>query len=145
MVWVDDTVKELPKDHSPPTPVSVTPPDKVVPLVVIVLPVVVERNVIVPVLFQTVPATKDILPDTARVGVVPVAKVTVPADTVISKQVNVPVIVTVYVDAWSKNTESAAVGALAPLEPPELALQLVVVVVQVPVPPTQYLFAIVYS
>jgi hypothetical protein len=33
------------------------------------------------------------------VGAEPVAKVTVPADTVISKQVNAPVIVTVYVPA----------------------------------------------
>ena len=55
----------------------------------------VELNVIVPVLFQTVAATKDIPPEMANVGVVPVANVTVPADTVILKQANAPVIVTV--------------------------------------------------
>ena len=53
---------------------------------------------------------------------------------------------TVYVPAWSKNTESDAVGTAAPLEPPEEADQFVVDdVFQVPVPPTQYLFAINYS
>jgi hypothetical protein len=53
--------------------------------------------------------------------------------------------VTVYVPAWSKKTLSATVGTLAPLAPPLLALQLVVLVVfHVPVPPTQYLSAIIY-
>jgi hypothetical protein len=53
--------------------------------------------------------------------------------------------VTVYVPAWSKKTLSATVGTLAPLGPPLLALQLVVLVVfHVPVPPTQYLSAIIY-
>jgi hypothetical protein len=78
---------------------TVTGQDKVTPLVVTVLTATEELNVIVPVLFHTVLAASDILPDTASVGVVPVAKVTVPADTVISKQVNAPVIVTVYVAA----------------------------------------------
>jgi hypothetical protein len=56
---------------------------------------VVALNVIVPVLLQTVLAVVDQLPDTARVGLVPVANVTVPALTVRSRQVNPPVIVTV--------------------------------------------------
>jgi hypothetical protein len=43
----------------------------------------------------------------------------------------------------SKNTASAEVGAEAPLAPPDVADQLVVdVLFHVPVPPTQYLFAI---
>ena len=106
------------------------------------LPVVVALNVIKPVAFQTVAATKDIEP--LIVGVPLPENVTVPADTVISKQVNAPVSVTVYVLAWSKNTESAAVGTDAPLAPPEDADQLVVdEVFHVPVPPTQYLFAII--
>ena len=60
-----------------------------------VLPVVVALKVSAPVAVHTVPATKDILPEMAKVGPVPVAKVTVPADTVMSKQVKAPVIVTV--------------------------------------------------
>ena len=51
-------------------------------------------NVIAPVLVQVMPIN-DIDPEIASVGVVPVAKVTEPADTVISAQVNAPVIVTV--------------------------------------------------
>jgi len=42
---------------------------------------------------------------------------------------------------WSKNTSSEAVGTLAPLEPP-LLVDHFVVLVQLPEPPTQYLFAI---
>jgi hypothetical protein len=43
----------------------------------------------------------------------------------------------------SKKTSSTEVGAVAPLAPPEEADQLVVdELVHVPVPPTQYLFAI---
>jgi len=95
VVRVDNSVNVLPSDQLPEAPLNVTAPFKVVPLVVIVLPVVVELNVIAPVLDQTVPASSDILPDTESVGVVPVANVTVPDDTVISKQVNAPVIVTV--------------------------------------------------
>jgi hypothetical protein len=67
----------------------------VVPLVVIVFPVVVALNVIAPPELHTVPASKDIEPLIANVGAVPVANVTVPADTVISRQVNAPVQVTV--------------------------------------------------
>ena len=95
VVSVTPVLKALPKLHPPPTPSNVIEPFIVVPFVVIVLPVVVELNVIVPVLVQTVPATNDIDPDIARVGVVPVANVTVPADTVMFRQANAPVIVTV--------------------------------------------------
>jgi hypothetical protein len=46
-------------------------------------------------------------------------------------------------DAVLKNTLSELVGTDAPPDPPEVADQLVVVVLsQVPVPPTQYLLAI---
>jgi hypothetical protein len=64
------------------------------PLVVIVLPVVVALNVngILP---NTVAATSVIDPLIAIVGDVPTANVTVPADTVISRQVRAPVQVTV--------------------------------------------------
>ena len=71
---------------------------------------------------------------------------TVPPVTLKSRQANAPVMVTVYVLAWSKKTLSDTVGTLAPLAPPLVALQLVVLVVfQVPVPPTQYLSAMVYQ
>jgi hypothetical protein len=94
-VTVPFNVSELPKDQPPATLANVIPPpERLTPFVVIVLPVVLELNVVSPVVDHNVPATKDILPDTVRVGVVPVAKVTVPADTVISRQVNAPVIVT---------------------------------------------------
>jgi hypothetical protein len=66
-----------------------------VPFVVIVLPVVVALNVIVPELLQIVPATSDMEPLTANVGVVPVTKVGDPADVVMSKHVNAPVMVIV--------------------------------------------------
>ena len=88
-------VNALPKVHAPPAPLKVTPPPKEVPLVVIVFPVVVALNVIVPVELHTVPASKDMEPRTSSVGDVPVAKVTVPADTVISRHAKAPVIVTV--------------------------------------------------
>ena len=58
-----------------------------------------EVNVIVPVEFQTVPAIVLQFPATVNVGVVPVAKVTVPFVTFKFKQFNAPVIVTVYVAA----------------------------------------------
>jgi len=88
-------VNALPSVHPPPAPLNVTAPEIVTPLVVIVLPVVVDENVIAPVEFHTVPANKDIEPRTSSVGVVPVANVTVPADTVISRQAKAPVMVTV--------------------------------------------------
>jgi hypothetical protein len=58
-----------------------------------VFPAEVELNVIVPVAFHTVAATKDIEPLIAMVPVL--VKVTVPAETVRLKQVNAPVKVTV--------------------------------------------------
>jgi hypothetical protein len=86
-------VNALPRVQPPPTPSNVIEGVSVTPLVVIVRPVVVEENVTVPVALHTVLDTNDILPATARVPVE--AKVTVPADTVISKQFSAPVMVTV--------------------------------------------------
>jgi hypothetical protein len=88
-------VKALPSVHSPPAPLKVTAPEIVTPLVVTVLPVLVDENVSVPVELHTVPATSDIEPRTSNVGDVPVANVTVPADTVIFRQFSAPVMVTV--------------------------------------------------
>ena len=88
-------VKAPPSVHSPPAPLKVTAPEIVTPLVVTVLPVLVDENVIVPVLLHTVPANKDMEPRTFSVGDVPVANVTVPADTVMSRQAKAPVMVTV--------------------------------------------------
>jgi hypothetical protein len=88
-------VKALPSVQPPPIPLNATTPLIVVPFVVTVFPVVVALNVIVPVVGQRVPAISDIDPLIANVGVVPSANVTVPADTVISRQVNAPVQVTV--------------------------------------------------
>jgi hypothetical protein len=66
-----------------------------VPFVVTVLPVVVAVNVFDPVLLHTVPATSVIEPRISSDGDVPVANVTVPADTVMSRQAKAPVMVTV--------------------------------------------------
>jgi hypothetical protein len=71
------------------------PPLIVTPLVVTVLPVDVELNVTLPVELQTVPANSDIEPRMSSVGDVPVAKVTVPAETVMFRHAKAPVIVTV--------------------------------------------------
>jgi hypothetical protein len=54
-----------------------------------------EENVIAPVELHTVPATNDIEPRMFSVGEVPVANVTVPAETVMSRQARAPVMVTV--------------------------------------------------
>lgn len=76
------------------------------------------------------------LPLTVKVPVE--ANVTVPAETVKLSHAIVPEKFTVYDPAWSKNTLSVAVGAEAPLGPPELVDQLVVETeLHVPVPPTQ--------
>ena len=88
-------VRALPNVHPPPTPLNAMPPLIVTPLVVTVLPVDVELNVIPPVELHTVPASKDIEPRISSVGIVPVAKVTVPAETVMSRHAKAPVIVTV--------------------------------------------------
>ena len=88
------------------------------PFVVMVFPVVVALNVIAPVAFQVMPAARVIDPETASVGDVPVAKVGVSAETVMSRQSIAPVIVTVYaavpLELASKKTLSAAVGTAAP-------------------------------
>jgi hypothetical protein len=58
-------------------------------------------------------------------------------------KLNVALNVTVYVAAWSNMATSAAVGTEAPDAPPLVVDQLVVdEAFHVPVPPTQYLFAI---
>ena len=88
-------VKALPNVHAPPVPLNVMFPLIVVPLVVTVLPVVVDENVMLPVALHTVPANSDIEPRISSVGDVPVANVTVPADTVMSRQAKAPVMVTV--------------------------------------------------
>jgi hypothetical protein len=88
-------VKALPNVQPPPKPLRSTDPDIETPLVVIVLPVVVELNVTLPVELHTVPASNVIEPRTFSDGPVPVAKVTVPAETVIFRQFSAPVIVTV--------------------------------------------------
>jgi hypothetical protein len=138
VISVTPVVNVLPKLQAPPTPSNVINPLIVTPLVVTVLPVLVELNVTVPVALHTVPASNVMAPDTARVGVVPVANVTVPALVVILPHVNAPVLVTVYVAAWSKNTESTGPGGGAPVAPPDENDQLVVdVVFHVPAPPTQ--------
>ena len=95
IAFVLDNVNALPNVHPPPTPLNTIKVLMVTPLVVMVFPVVVALNVMAPVELHTVPATKDIEPLIANVGVVPDANVTVPADTVISRQVNAPVQVTV--------------------------------------------------
>jgi hypothetical protein len=75
----------LPSVQPPPAPLKTTLPERAVPFVVTVLPVVVALNVIAPVALQTVPAISDIDPLIVTPVGVP-AKVTVPADTVKSRQ-----------------------------------------------------------
>ena len=97
---VSDIAEEFPmvsasrSCQEPLTPLNAMFPFIVVPLVVIVLAVV-ALKVIVPVELQTVPEESDIDPLIASVGVVPVANVTVPAETVMFWQRSPPVIVTV--------------------------------------------------
>ena len=94
VVEVVAVVKLLPNVQAPPEPLKVTVPAFIVILlVVIVLPVAVELKVKVPVADHTVEELNVILPATKRLPVL--VNVTVPADTVISKQFKVPVIVTV--------------------------------------------------
>ena len=90
-------VNALPKVHPPPAPLKVRPEElgNETPFVVNVLPVVVEENVIAAFEVHTVPASRDMEPAMFRDGPVPVAKVTVPAETVMSRQFRPPVIVTV--------------------------------------------------
>ena len=88
-------VKALPSVQPPPTPLKIIWPVIVTPFVVTVLPVPVDVNVIDELELHTVPANSVIDPRTSSVGVVPVANVTVPADTVMSRQAKAPVMVTV--------------------------------------------------
>jgi hypothetical protein len=94
-VSTDVVLSALPRVQPPPTPEKDTEPAKDVPLVVTVRPVAMEENVIAPVELHTVPATNDIEPRMFSVGEVPVANVTVPAETVMSRQARAPVMVTV--------------------------------------------------
>jgi len=136
--------------HPPPTPLNPMFDAQLVPLKSTVLPVATAVKLVFPVyvrvkfvagkrklpymLIEVVPAIV-ITPSTAVASkskqfAVAVAKVTVKAA--------VPVF-----ELASKNTLSTRVGTVAPLAPPDEADQLVVLVpFQVPVPPTQYLFAI---
>jgi len=134
-----------PKVHPPPTPLNVTAPPNETPLVVIVLPVVVALNVVVPVYVRVkFVAWKVKLPLTVK-PTVP-AKVITPSSpeavkllqtgvTVAIVTVNMPV---PTLELASKNTSSAAVGTDAPNAPPLVADQLFVLVPsQFPEPNTQ--------
>jgi hypothetical protein len=94
-------------------------------------------NVIVDICVQVIPDARVKLPLTLTLF----EPANVPVYPVKFKLRQLPVAVTVTVPApelESKNTSSADVGTLAPPVPPELADQFVVVVVsQLPVPPTQ--------
>jgi hypothetical protein len=87
------SVNALPNVQTPPTPLHVTLPFIVVPFVVKVREDAVAVKLRVPVALQTVPATKD--NDPLIINVPVLVNVTVPAETVRSRQVNVPVNVTV--------------------------------------------------
>lgn len=87
-------VSALPSVYSPPDPEKLICGSDV-PLVVTVLPVVVELKVIILEELHTVPANNVIDPRILIEGDVPVANVTVPADTVMSRQAKAPVMVTV--------------------------------------------------
>ena len=95
IVRTPETVKALPRVQPPPAPLKVTDAEIVTPLVVTVLPVLIEVKVIAPVELHTVAAASDMEPRMFSVGDVPVANVTVPADTVMSRQANAPGMVTV--------------------------------------------------
>jgi hypothetical protein len=114
--------------------------DIVTPLVVVV-PVPV--NDIAPVADQVVVVDKVKLPTHVKVPVD--VNVHVAPVVVMLRQANAPVIVIVGLPLLPFTiTSSAFVGTEAPLAPPEVADQCVVVVEsQVPVPPTQYLLAII--
>jgi biopolymer transport protein ExbD len=66
-----EEVKELPRVQPPPTPLKLNVEINKTPLVVIVLPVLVEVNVTTPLVFHTVPVRKDIEPRMSKVGDVP--------------------------------------------------------------------------
>lgn len=97
-VVADPIVRASCSVHTPATPLKVTFPEMVVPPVVM-FAVVVERNVTPAVVVHTVPEIRDRLPYTLRAGLVPFTKETVPAETEKSRQLILPVIVTLYVPA----------------------------------------------
>jgi hypothetical protein len=94
-VILSEEVKALPSDQLPPIPLKPIPPDIVTPLVVIVFPAVVALKLTAAVVLHIVPARRVIDPYIENEGEVPFANVTVPAETVISKQFKAPVQVTV--------------------------------------------------
>jgi hypothetical protein len=101
-------------------------------------------TVIVPVAAQTVEADKVILPDKDRVPVLTNANVELVVVRLLALSAPVRVIVPGPPDPELKNTSSPDPGTLAPLGPPDVVDQLAILVVsQVPVPPTQYLSATV--
>ena len=137
---VPEFTKALLRVQVPPTPSNVGPAIDS-PLVDIVFDVVALKvGAKLDDQVPTVPEESAKLPEIAIVELPLTVNVTTPAETVKSLQANAPVQVTVYVPTWSKNTSSNAVGTDAPLAPPDEVAQLVVLdVVQLPAPPTQYL------
>jgi hypothetical protein len=94
-----------------------------------------------PVFDHVVVADNVMLPATVKLPVL--VSVQVAPVVVRLRQFKVPVnVITGDPEDPSIKTSSVAVGAVAPAAPPEVAAQCVVVVSQVPVPPTQYLDAI---
>lgn len=135
--------------HPPPTPLKVIALARLTPALT-VQPVVVALKVIAPVYVRVTPVDAIAkLPDIANAA--EPAMVALPdagPDMLKLRQTGVVVRVHVYnvaLDKLLKKTSSAAVGTVAPPPPPEVALQCVVVVSQLPVPPTQYLFATLRS
>jgi hypothetical protein len=134
------------KVHSPPTPLKVTDEPNATPLVVMVLPVVVALNVVVPLYVRVkFVAGQNNDPLTVNPILVP-ASVIAPSrpDAVKSAQtlgefaiVTVNAVANTF-ELASKNTLSDAVGTDAPPAPPDEADQLTVLVLsQVPVPRIQ--------
>jgi hypothetical protein len=136
VVAVAGTVKALPNVNVRADPLNATEPDNETPFVVIVP---VPLKVIKPVADHTVVADKVIPP--VIVGVPVLVNVNEEPVVLIEPASNAPVNVMVPdPELASKNVESPAAGTNAPLEPPEVNAQLVVLaVVHEPVPPTQYL------
>ena len=150
-IIVDAVVKLSCKVHPPPIPLKTTEVPKVTPFVVIVLPVVVAAKVTVLLEICKLLGDKVQLPNidnvvTSRViapsnALAPVPKLILLQTAKEQLTVNEPV---PTLELLSKITSSADVGKPAPPLPPEPLAQLVVDdAFQVPVPPTQYLSAII--
>jgi len=123
-----------PSVHTPPTPLNVTL-SKVFPLVVIVLPLVVELKFILDrlVVGNVVGDIKDKLPYIDKLGAVPAEKVQLPTEVVRSRQLILPVITivpTVVPLPVATKTLSAEVGTDAPTVA-------AVIVCEAYVPPTE--------